>query len=167
MGEKISGLFMPAMFIAAWIVALTGSKAPGAVVGESNDISYLRWILFFAAIGFLISAFMHTVMAKKIAASIGWTSNGFQYEVAFVSLGIGLAALYSLNNGENLKDTDAMVAVSIVIISFLFLAGVNHVIEMVRKKNFAPNNSLILIYDFGISISLAALMASAGIFPSL
>jgi hypothetical protein len=29
---------------------------------------------------------------------------------------------------------------------------------MVKKKNFAPNNTLVLVWDFGMSISLLALL---------
>lgn len=40
---------------------------------------------------------------------------------------------------------------------FLVGAGVNHVIEILRDKNFAPGSTLVLIYDFGLPISLSAL----------
>ncbi len=59
-------------------VALTGSTPPGAVIGESADISSLRWILYFAGWVFLFSSVMHTFFAQKIAESIGWKTNGFQ-----------------------------------------------------------------------------------------
>ena len=51
-----------------------------------------------------------------------------------------------------------MTTVSFPIVAFLFLAGVNHVVEIVRKKNYAPNNTLILIWDFGIPISVVGLL---------
>ncbi len=76
-----------------------------------------------------------------------------------MSLGLGLACFYSVYNG-----IAAMTTVSIPIVAFLFLAGVNHVVEIVRKQNYAPNNTLILIWDFGISISLVALLVSIGKF---
>ena len=102
---------------------------------------------------------MHSVFAKSMAESIGWKTNGFQHELAAVSLGLGIACFYSVYNG-----LAAMTTVSIPIIAFLFLAGVNHVVEIVRKKNYAPNNTLILIWDFGVSISLVALLVSIGKF---
>lgn len=151
------GLMLPGTFVVAWILALTGTEAPGAVSGEATDINSLRWMLFFTGIIFLVSAFMHSVLAKKTAASIGWTTNGFQYEIAFVSLGMGLACLYA---GQNSKE--AWIAVTIPTVTFLFLAGVNHLIEVVREKNYAPNNTLILIWDFGMPISLVALLFATG-----
>jgi hypothetical protein len=84
---------------------------------------------------------------------IGWTTNGFQYEIAFVSLGLGFGCLYASQHGP-----EAWIAVSLPVISFLFLAGVNHVVGMIRERNFAPGNSLICIYDFGVAISLAVLL---------
>ena len=151
------GLMLPGTFVVAWILALTGTEAPGAVSGEATDINSLRWMLFFTGVIFLVSAFMHSVLAKKTAASIGWTTNGFQYEIAFASLGLGLACLYAGNNGK-----EAWIAVSLPTFTFLFLAGVNHLIEIVREKNYAPNNTLILIWDFGMPISLVALLFATG-----
>lgn len=151
------GLMVPATFVVAWILALTGTEAPGSVAGEAGDVNSLRWMLFFTGIIFLVSAFMHSVLAKKTAASIGWTTNGFQYEIAFVSLGLGFACLYAGQNGK-----EAWIAVAIPIFTFLVLAGINHVIEIVREKNYAPNNTLILIWDFGMPISIVALLFSVG-----
>ena len=151
------GLMVPATFVVAWILALTHTQAPGAVAGEATDVNSLRWMLFFTGIIFLVSSVMHTFLAKKTAASIGWTTNGFQYEIGFVSLGMGLACLYA---GQHFKE--AWIAVAIPVFTFLVLAGVNHVIEIVREKNYAPNNTLILIWDFGMPVSIVALLFSIG-----
>ncbi|MBU3674603.1 MAG: hypothetical protein FGM34_06075 [Solirubrobacteraceae bacterium] len=160
-GDKAGGigmaLMLPATFVVAWILSLTNTQAPGAVAGEASDVNSLRWMFFFTGIIFLVSSFMHSVLAKKTAASIGWTTNGFQYEIAFVSLGAGLACLYAGQNGK-----EAWIAAALPTITFLFLAGVNHLIEIIRVKNYAPNNTLILIWDFGIPISLVALLLSTG-----
>jgi hypothetical protein len=156
LSENISGLLLPALFVIAWISALTNSTAPGSAVGESRTVADLRWLIYYAGYSFIASSIMHSLLAKKTAASIGWKTNGFQYEVAFVSLGLGIGCFYSINHG-----LQALTAISIPIISFLFLAAINHTIEIVRAKNYAPNNTLILIWDFGISISLTALLLVA------
>jgi len=157
MGNKLSSLVLPGLFILAWAMALSGSAAPGAMAGDTSAITDMRWILYFAGFVFVFSSIMHSVFAKSMAASIGWRTNGFQYEIASVSLGLGLACFYATYHG-----VEAWVAVSLPIISFLFLAGVNHLIEIVRKKNYAPNNTMILIWDFGVPISLVVLLASIG-----
>ncbi len=153
---KASSLVLPGMLVLAWIFALTGSTPPGAVIGESADISSLRWILYFAGWVFLFSSVMHTFFAQKIAESIGWKTNGFQYELGFVSLGLGLGSLYAAQNGKQ-----AWIAITLPIVTFLFLAGLNHLKEIVKDKNYAPNNTMILVWDFGVPISLAALLLSS------
>lgn len=156
---KGSAFVLPALLFVAWGFALSGSTAPGAVAGEATAMADLRWILYFSGFVFLFSSVMHSIFAKSMAASIGWKTNGFQYEIAAVSLGLGAACFYAVYNG-----IEAMVTVSFPIVTFLFLAGVNHLFEIVRKKNYAPNNTLILIWDFGVPISIVALLVSIGTF---
>ena len=153
------GLMVPATFVVAWVLALTGTESPGAVAGEAWDVNALRWMLFFTGIIFLVSSFMHSVLAKKTVVSISWTTNGFQYEIAFVSLGLGLACLYAGSNGK-----EAWIAAFLPTFTFLFLAGINHLIEIIRDGNYAPNNTLILIWDFGMPISMLALLLASGSF---
>ena len=153
MKEKISGRILPGLFVLAWIFTLTNVAPAGGSPHESTAISAVHWLLYMAGFVFVVSFFMHSVFAKKTAASIGWVTNGFQYELSFVSLGLGIGCFYANTHGKS-----AWITISIPVIAFLFLAGVNHVVEMVKKHNFAPNNSLILVWDFGMSISLAALI---------
>lgn len=154
MSKKAWGFMFPALFIIAWFFALTStSSAPGASTGGVTELAYLQWLIYFAGYVFVVSAIMHSVFAKHTAASIGWKTNGFQYEIAFVSLGLGVACFYAVNHG-----LEAMTAISIPIITFLFLAGLNHLREIITKKNYAPNNTAVLIWDFGMPISLAWLL---------
>jgi hypothetical protein len=154
-----SAVMLPCMLVFAWAFALSGSGAPGAVAHESAALSDLRWILYFAGIVFLISSVMHSVFRKSMAASIGWTTNGFELELASVSLGLGIGCLYAVYQG-----IEAMATISLPVIAFLFLAGVNHVVEIVKQKNYAPNNTLILVWDFGVSASLVALLFATNAF---
>lgn len=151
--QKTSGFIFPGLFILAWILTLCGSTPPGGLITDPMLINAIRWLLYFAGWAFLSAAIMHSIFAKKMAASIGWTTNGFQYEIAAVSLGLGIGCFYAIYHGK-----EAWFAISLPIISFLFFAGVNHLIEIFRDKNYAPNNSLIIIWDFGVSISLAILL---------
>src|SRR5690349_19758813 len=120
-----SAVMLPCMLVFAWAFALSGTGAPGAVAHESSAMGDLRWILYFAGIVFLISSVMHSVFRKSMAASIGWTTNGFELELASVSLGLGIACIYAVYQG-----IEAMTTISIPVIAFLFLAGVNHVVEI-------------------------------------
>ena len=153
MKSTVSGLVFPGFFVLAWSLTISGSVPPGAVEGISFSNRAICWLLYFCGFAFLSASVMHSVFAKKMALSIGWQTNGFQYEIAAVSLGLGLASFYSLYRGEV-----AQIAVSIPIITFLFFAGINHLKEIIFNKNFAPNNVFILVWDFGVSMSLFVLL---------
>lgn len=151
--QKISSFIFPGLFVLAWILTLVGSTPPGGLITDTSSVTALRWLLYFAGWAFLSATIMHSIFAKKMAASIGWTTNGFQYEIAAVSLGLAIGCFYAVYHGK-----EAWIAISLPIISFLFFAGINHLIEIIRDKNYAPNNTLIIIWDFGVSSSLAILL---------
>ena len=145
---------IPGLTVAlAWIFTLLGWSAVGADAGDTFSDSAMRWMLFLpGGIMFLVSAFMHTVLARRTAAQIGWTTNGFQYEIGFVSLGLGLAGIVAANSGPA-----AWWPIAIAQGVFLVLAAVNHVIDMRRSRNLSPGNTLILVYDIGLPVSYLAL----------
>jgi hypothetical protein len=150
-------LIVPATWVLAWVLALAGVQPSGYHAGQGFSVDALRWMLYLpAGWMFLVSGLMHTKYAHRTAALIGWQTNGFQYELGFVSFGGGLAGIYA-----SLHGAQAWVAVSISITVFLVAAGVNHVIDMVRNRNFQPGNTFICISDFGLPISLWALLFTA------
>lgn len=152
-------LVVPLTLLVAWILAIAGVDAPGQANGSSFSISALHWMFYLpAGFMFLASGVMHTALAKKTAANIGWTTNGFQYELGFVCFGLGLAGILAAYQGSG-----SWLALTIVISCFLLFAGVNHVSEIIKSKNYAPGNTLILLYDFGLPISLCALLGTAGL----
>lgn len=153
------GTFIPAFtLVLAWIFALTGITAPGAVPDDTTWDSVMRWLLFLpAGCMYLASAVMHTVFAKRTAANIGWQTNGFQYEIGFASLGMGIAGIIAA-----MSVPAAWLPVAVAGSVFLVLAGANHVREMVKKKNFAAGNTIILIYDFGLPISFLIALVGVG-----
>lgn len=147
----------PILFVLTWAFVLLGFSAPGADGDPPFDETAIRWLLFLAAGWTSIGAFLaHTVFAKKTAEGIGWTTNGFQYEVGFANLAIGVACLVASYQALPEAWTIGAIAVSV----FYVLAGINHVVGIVRDRNLAPGNSLILISDFGVPISLWILLLS-------
>ena len=143
--------------ILAWALAILGISAPGQSNGSVFAVSALHWMFYLpAGWMFLASGVMHTFFAKSTAKNIGWKTNGFQYELGFVSYGLGLAGIVAAYKGES-----TWLVLTIVISFFLLLAGVNHIVEMIRSKNYSPGNTIILIYDFGLPISLWALLYAA------
>lgn len=152
-------LGIPLMLALAWILGVTGVQAPGAPAGAPWDINTMHWTLFLpVGVAFLVGAFMHSVLAKRTAKMIGWQTNGFQYEIAFVSLGLGIGAMVA----NWMTGPDPWIIVAIPTTTFLVLAGLNHVREIVRERNYAPGNTLILISDFGTPITLWVLLAATG-----
>jgi len=143
--------------ILAWALAILGISAPGQSGSSVFAVSALHWMFYLpAGWMFLASGVMHTFFAKSTAKNIGWKTNGFQYELGFVSFGLGLAGIVAAYKGEA-----TWLVLAIVISFFLILAGINHVVEIIKTKNYSPGNTIILIYDFGLPISLWALLYSA------
>ena len=143
----------------AWIFALVGWKAPGTDAATPFDEQALRWMLYIA-MGWTgaVGSLFHTVFARKTAESIGWETNGFQYEVGFANLAVGLTGIYA----GSVDSPAAWIAASIAGGTFLLLAAGNHILEIGRDRNFAPGNTAILISDLGVPISLLVLLLATG-----
>ncbi len=149
----------PALFVISWICALLGWEAPSTSSSTPFDENALRWMLFLGMGWSILGGFVtHTVFAKDTARAIGWQTNGFQYEVGFASLGIGLAGIVASNSSEPSTWVVASLAGGI----FLFLAGLGHIRDIRRTRNFAPGNTVIMLSDFGVPISLLVLLISTG-----
>ena len=153
------GTLIPAFtLILAWAFAFIGITAPGAVPDDTTWDAVMRWLLFLpGGCMFIASSVMHTVFARKTAANIGWQTNGFQYEIGFASLGLGVAGILA---GATVPAAWLPVAAAGVI--FLVLAGVNHVRDMAKDRNFSAGNTTILLYDFGLPLSYAIALFSLG-----
>ena len=156
--ERMGVIVTAGMLVLAWVLALLGVSAPGAPDGASTEILAILWLLYLP-MGwmFLASGIMHTIFAKSTAKNIGWETSPFQHELGFVCFGLGIAGVISVHLSQ-----DAWIVMAIVSSCFLVLAGLNHVKEIVRDKNFAPGNTLILVSDFGVPISIWALLLSTG-----
>ena len=109
-------LFLPATLVAALVLGLAGVEAPGTAGGSGWEADAMRWMLTLP-LGWMlvVSGFMHTVLARKTAAGIGWETSPFQYELGFVSFGMGIAGIVSAYLG-----TDAWIPLAII--STVFLA---------------------------------------------
>jgi hypothetical protein len=151
---RLGPLALPIVWIVAWVLALAGVQASGYHADQGWSVNALRWMLYLpAGWMFVVSGFMHTKWARKTAALIGWQTNGFQYELGFVSFGLGLAGIYA-----SLHGVQSWITMAIPTTTFLVFAGVNHVVEMVRDHNYNPGNTFVCISDFGLPISLWALL---------
>lgn len=108
----------------------------GALVGVITG-NTLSWILFFAVGVIGVWAFFgHAFRSQQVAASIGWQTSPFQFEVAVANLGLGVAGVLA-----PWHSTDYAIAITIVGSCFLWGAAWGHVREMIVNKNFAINNA--------------------------
>ena len=147
-------LALPLTLLVAWIAALVGLTPPGATDGDAFEQTAMRWMMTMpAGYIFIFSGIAHTVFAHKMSAAIGWRTNGFQYELGFVSLGLGIAGVVAAFLGR-----DAWIALTIAMTVFLLGAAAIHVKEMIADRNFSPGNTWVLIYDVGLPASLIGLL---------
>jgi hypothetical protein len=70
------------------------------------------------------------------------------------SQGIGFAGSYA----ASVDELAAWIAASRRRGLFLLLAGVNHIIEIIRDKNYAPGNTAILLSDLGTNLAVRAVV---------
>jgi hypothetical protein len=96
----------------------------------------------------------HVFFAKQAAASIGWATSPFQYEVGVANLGLGLACIYAA-----FKGFEARVAAGILAACFLLGAGIGHVKDILTTGNLAPGNAgPIMLTDLLTPIAVFALL---------
>ncbi|MFM2438737.1 MAG: hypothetical protein RLZ55_1562 [Actinomycetota bacterium] len=147
------GVFIPGLtVVAAWVLALLGVSSIGDEAPTFAGAA-MQWLLFLpGGIMFLVSAGMHTFLAKSTAKQIGWQTNGFQYEIGFVSLGLGLGGIVAAAS-----DPAAWWPIALAQGVFLLLCAGNHIRDMRRSRNFAAGNTIILIYDLGLPLSYLGL----------
>ena len=85
--------------------------------------------------------FGHIIYADEVAASIGWPLNsGFQMELAFAAIGIGLIG------GIGFWQRSFWLPFIIAKTTFMCGAGVTHILHMVENNNFSPSNTGIVVY---------------------
>lgn len=88
--------------------------------------------------------FGHILYADQVAAGIGWPLNsGFQMELGFASIGIGVVGFLGFWNRAYWLP--------LIIMKFIFGwgAGFTHILHMVQHNNFSPSNTGVILYwDF-------------------
>jgi hypothetical protein len=94
--------------------------------------------------GIMSGFFGHIIYADEVAAGIGWPlDSGFQMELGFAAIGIGLVGFMSFWN------TTFWLPFIIAKTTFMWGAGFTHILHMVQHDNFSPSNTGIVVYwDF-------------------
>jgi hypothetical protein len=88
--------------------------------------------------------FGHILYADEVAVGIGWPINsGFQMELGFASIGIGLVGFLGFWNRSYWLPFTLMKFI------FGWGAGFTHILHMLQHNNFSPSNTGIIVYwDF-------------------
>lgn len=94
--------------------------------------------------GMMSGLFGHIIYADEVATSIGWPlDSGFQMELGFASIGIGLVGFLGFWNRAYWLPSIIMRLI------FGWGAGFTHILHMVQHNNFSPSNTGIVLYwDF-------------------
>lgn len=94
--------------------------------------------------GIMSGLFGHIIYADQVAAGIGWPLNsGFQMELGFASIGIGIVGFLSFWNQGYWLPFIIMKTI------FMWGAGYTHILHMIQHNNFSPSNTGIIVYwDF-------------------
>lgn len=136
------------LFLIAEVIVLITSGWGGMV-----SASTLNAVLFLIGSSSIGNAIVHLFFAKPIAESIGWAPSPFQLEVGGANAAIGIAAIVGAFFGR-----EYWLAVIIVALVFLFIAGIGHIVEIRRARNLSINNAgPILVLDFLIPLVCLAL----------
>ena len=103
--------------------------------------------------GIMSGLFGHIIYADQVAAGIGWPVNsGFQMELGFASIGIGIVGFLSFWNRAY------WLPFIIMKIIFMWGAGYTHILHMIQHNNFSPSNTGIILYwDFLLPILMIVL----------
>ena len=117
---------------------------------------FSKMLLWEVVIGVGFLGFMtflgHVFASEKVAKHIGWQSNGFQKELGFAELGMGIIAIMSLWRCNEYIN-------SAIITSCILCVGASYVriIDLTKNKNFVRGNVLSLAPDLFIPFSLIIL----------
>ncbi len=153
--SNFTGTFFVVGVLVALVIVLVRRPGRNGVFAV-----FLNWFLFFAiGITYIFNGIMHTAFGDMAAASIGWENNGFQAEVGFASIGVGVVGLiaFPARMPFSLKFA-ALVGPA----CFLWGAAGTHIVDIVTTGNMAPNNAGLVLYtDILIPIIGFALWAGA------
>jgi len=99
--------------------------------------------------------FGHIIYANQVASGIGWPLNsGFQMELGFAAIGIGLVGFIGFWNRS------FWLPFIITKTTFMWGAGLTHILHMIQHNNFSPSNTGIVVYwDFLLPLFLIVLYA--------
>jgi len=116
---------------------------------KSIILSGITNMIGIAGVGAGIS---HLFFAEKINRSIGFKRSPYQLEVGFCDLSFGIVGLLA-----PYYSTDFWWAIILFSSLYRIGCGIGHIRQIILEKNYAVNNTVILLVNFGVPFILISL----------
>jgi hypothetical protein len=148
-GNYLTSVFVLGLIIAGIRVGRVGRLGRPRTAADVSATFLSTYLLYAIGIGQILNFVMHSFFGDYAAKTIGWAQSPFQLELAFASLGLGVAAI--LVHG---KRTDLTGKLGVVLMSAIFGYGAagGHIYQLLVHHDHAVNNGgLLLIMDVVIS----------------
>jgi hypothetical protein len=128
------------LFAAATLQQFAGGVAAAGDWGPTLVTNAVVYLIGWSMLGAGIS---HLLFSRRTSASIGFAPGGFQLEVGFADLAMGIVALLAASYSKEY-------ALAIILTSSIYRVGcgLGHVRSIVQERNFAINNTAILVVNF-------------------
>jgi len=147
----IIGNYITSAFVLGLIVAVIQAwrLAGPRTAAQVSSIFLNTYLLYAVGIAEIINFVMHSFFGDYAAKTIGWAQSPFQLELAFASLGLGVAAIIVHSRHAGLRGKLAVVLIATI--SGYGAAG-GHIYQMIVNHDYAANNTgLLLVMDIVIS----------------
>lgn len=155
---------LPILFFVIAIVSAIRRVRRGRLGRRHVSVASTLWAeLTFYYVGFTLiwAGIFHAYFQSVTAPSIGWQPSPFEYELGWLEIALGVAALLSRGRGRAWRT-----AVTIPFVIFMLAAAAQHINQMIVRHNYAPGNAGIVLW-FGdifspIFIAVVALLSQEG-----
>ena len=148
--SAIVGNYLTSVFVLGLIIAAVqaGRLRRPRTATEISGIFLRSYLLWAIGIGNILNFVMHSFFGDYAARTIGWAQSPFQLELAFFSLGLGVAAIMLHGRKRELISQLAMVVTYAI---FSYGAAGGHVYQQLAHHDHAVNNGgLLLVMDIAV-----------------
>jgi hypothetical protein len=128
------------LFVAVTIEQFAGGVSAAGDWGPTLVTNAVVYLIGWSMLG---AGIAHLLFSRRTSASIGFTPGGFQLEVGFADLAMGIVALLAASYSKEYS-------LAIILASSIYRVGcgIGHIRSIVRERNFAINNTAILVVNF-------------------
>lgn len=117
----------------------------GNHTGDWQRQVVLNGVIYMVGWAGIGSGISHLFFGKQISKSIGFEKSPYELEVGFCGLSFGIVGVIAAS-----YQPDFWLAVILMSSLYRIGCGYGHVRQILQKRNFAINNTAILVLDFGV-----------------